>query len=230
MNIKNLLCTVIVPLTLIACGGGGGGGGPSGPVASTNTFNVQTAYTNFARAGFSKTFTVSGSCAGSTSITAAPATTSTTFEGKFAFSGVSVSSTTLTNCTPASSSDTTVSYYDSNLIPMGRSSASKYVVFSGVPVLPTSAKVGDAVVVGTILTYTSSSRATRTGREDVSAVMEPDTATTAILNIVVKTYDASNVLTSTEQDRYRLAADGSLSFVSFDVQYATGSKIRLIGS
>lgn len=141
-----------------------------------------------------------------------------------------MSTSTLTNCTPASSSNTTVNYYDSNLIPVGRSSASEYAVFTAAPVLPTSAKVGDAIIVGSILTYTNSSKTTSTGREDVSAVIEADTATTAILNFVVKTYDGSSVLTSTEQDRYRLAADGTLTFISFDVQYATGSRSRLIGS
>jgi hypothetical protein len=58
-------------------------------------------------------------------------------------------------------------------------------------------------------------------------VIEADTATTAIANLISKKYNASNVLTSTEQDRYRIAADGSLTLISIDIQYANGSTTHL---
>ena len=60
--------------------------------------------------------------------------------------------------------------------------------------------------------------------------MEADTATTAILNLITKTYNTSGILTLTEQDRYRVAADGTLTFISFDLQRSGTSTLRLTGN
>lgn len=72
---------------------------------------------------------------------------------------------------------------------------------------------------GAIEEFTDSGKSTSIGREDVSHVIEADTATTAIVHLVYKDYDPSNVLQSTEQDRYRMAASGTLSLISVDLQY-----------
>lgn len=96
------------------------------------------------------------------------------------------------------------------------------------PVLPVAAKVGDAGILGSMAIYTSSNKSTSAGRLDGSYVIEPDTATTAIGNLIGKTYNTSNVLTSTEQDRYRIATDGSLTLISIDIQYANGSTTHLL--
>lgn len=231
MNKTTSMLLICAALALAACGGGGGGGPAStGPVASANAFNLQSAYANYVRLGSVKTFSISGSCTGSTTLNTAPAATTTTFEGRFAYSAATVSTTTLTNCTPASSSNTLVRYYDSNYMPVGRTGSTQYAIYATAPTIPTSARVGDAGVVGTLTVYTNSSKTVLSEREETSYVVEPDTATTAIVNIITRSYNASNVLTSTEQDRYRIAADGTLSAVSFDIQYANGSTTRLIGN
>ena len=215
-------------LTISACGGGGSSTA-SGPVASTNTFNVRSGYTRLSASGFSKTLAISGTCTGTLTITDAPATTSATFESQSALSGSSVMSATLNGCTPASSISTETRYFDSNYAPLGYSVVGgDYGVWASPAVLPTSAKVGDVAIVGTINKFSNSSRTTSTGRQEISYVIEADTATTAIANLISKSYNSSNTLTSTEQDRYRVAADGSLTLISMDIQYANGSTTHLL--
>lgn len=215
---------------MTACGGGGGGGGSSsGPVTSANTFDIRAGYTRLSASGFTKTLTISGTCSGSFSLTNGPATTATTFEGVAALSGSSVVSVNFSNCTPASNVATETRFFDTNYAPLGYAIVgSDYGVWSTTPTLSTAAKVGDVAVVGTINKYTNSTKSTSAGKQENSYVIEADTATTAIANLISKTYNASNILTSTEQDRYRVAADGSLTLISIDIQYANGSTTHLV--
>jgi len=228
MRTLNFLA-LVMSVALTACGGGGGGGAASGPVTSTNTFDIRSGLARLVANGFSKTLTVSGTCSGTFSRTNGPATTSTTFENNPALSGNSVITINYSNCTPASNVSTATSYYDINYAPLGFASVGgDYGVWSATPTLPTAAKVGDVAVFGTLIKYTNSTKSTYAGKQDASYVIEPDTATIAIANIITKAYNASNVLTFTEQDRYRVAADGSLTLISIDIQNANGSTTRLI--
>ena len=216
-------------LTIAACGGGGDSSGPKAPIASTNSFDISAGYKRISQSGFTKNLNVSGTCTGSFSLTNAPATTPTTFESAAAFSGNSVSSLTLSNCTPASNVATSTRYFDSTYAPLGYSSfGGNYGVWANPAVLPTSAKVGDVAIVGIINLFSNSSKSFITGRQEISYVIEADTATTAIANLISKHYNASNTLTGTEQDRYRVAADGSLTLISMDIQNANGSTTHLL--
>jgi hypothetical protein len=227
MRILKLLAFVM-SVALTACGGGGGGGA-SGPVSSTNTFDIRAGIARLTASGFSTTLTVSGTCSGTFALTSGPATTNTVFEGSAALSRSSVASLTVSNCTPASNVGTTTSYFDSNYVPLGFAIVGgDYGVWTSPPSLPNNARVGDVAVVGTINKYTNSTKSTPSGTQQNSYVIEADTATTAIANLISKTYNASNVLTSTEQDRYRIAADGSLTLISIDIQYANGSTTHLV--
>src|SRR5436309_1513447 len=71
-------------------------------------------------------------------------------------------------------------------------------------------------------------RSVRAGGGTVTYAIEADTATTAILNVIVKTYDTSNALQVTQQSRYRVAADGSLTVLTIDVQYSGPSTAHLL--
>lgn len=219
-------------MLLTACGGGGGGTiAPTGPVASTNTFNMQSGYSRLVSAGYTKTFNLTGTCTGTFTITAGPATTSTTFEGASALSGAEVASFSFVGCTPSTGSTTTTRYFDSNYIPKGNATVGgDYAVYTSTPYISSTARVGDVTIIGTRNRYTSSAKTTSTGRTDETLVLEADTATTAIANIISKTYNASGTLTVTEQDRYRVSADGSLTPIALDVQYANGSTTHLIGN
>ena len=76
--------------------------------------------------------------------------------------------------------------------------------------------VGDTGTIGTTADFTDSSKITLAGKTVVSYVVEPDTASTAIVNLIFKTFDNSENLTSTEQDRYRISSTGALTPVSKD--------------
>ena len=228
-----IILAVTTLSSLVACGGGGGGGStaPTGPVASTNTFNIKSGYSALVSAGYNKTFTLSGSCTGSFVINQGAASTSTTFNGSPSVSGTRLSTITLSNCTPALISETSTNYYDSSYSPLGYAyQGGNYAKYATPVTIPTAAKVGDVVILGTISLFTDAAFTIPNGHVDETYVMEADTATTAIINITDKTYNTSNVLTSTEQDRYKVAADGTLTPYSLDVQYANGSTTHLIGN
>lgn len=228
MRTLNLLI-LVMSAALTACGGGGGGGGASGPVASTNTFDIRAGHARLTANGFTATLAVSGTCSGTFSLTSGPATTNTVFEGAAALSRSSVGTLNVSNCNPASNVGTTTSYFDSNYVPLGYSIVGgNYAVWVSPPSLPVAARVGDVAVAGTVNKYTNSTKSTSAGTEENSYVIEADTATTAIANLISKNYNAAHTLTSTEQDRYRVAADGSLTLISIDIQYANGSTTHLV--
>jgi hypothetical protein len=220
-----VLLSCLAAALLAGCGGGGGGSG--GPIASANAFNVLAAYQSLAASGESTNLNVSGTCAGTASFARGPANTAATFESVSGFSATETIVVNLSNCTPSSSSDTTTQYYDVNYMPLGFSMSDDYGVWAAPPVIPASVHVGDSGALGTIEEFTDSSKSTTTGREQVSYVIEADTAATAIVNLIYKDYDASNVLQSTEQDRYRMSASGTLSLISVDLQFADGRHLVL---
>lgn len=223
-----MLYAIVFALT--ACGGGGGGGNapPTGPVTSTLSFPIQTGYKAILATGLSKNFTVSGSCSGSGTKTSSPATTASTFEGVNGFSASATLTMSLTNCTPSSTAATSTAYYDSNYNPIGMNSVGiNYGVYASF-VMPASVTVGNTGTIGTENLFTNSTKSTSNGYIAQSYVVEADTASTAIFNLITRIYNASSVLTATEQDRYQISASGALTPLSIDIQYANGSTTHLL--
>ncbi|CAG4884403.1 protein of unknown function [Georgfuchsia toluolica] len=221
--------TLVLLITLSGCGGGGGGGGGSrGPVASTLSFPLQTGYKALIVNGLTKSFTVTGSCTGSGTHSTSPANTAATFEGVAGLSATTTLTMSLSNCTPASITDTTLDYYDSNYVPLGNSDvAVGYDVWLTPPSMPTSVTVGATGTIGTKTFYTDSTKATGDGKQITTYVIEADTANTAIVNLISNIYDASDTLIATEQDRYRIDAAGTLTPISADILYADGMHLVL---
>ena len=225
-----ILGALLIGALLAACGGGGGSssGGSTGPVTSPNAFPLASGWQSLVASGQTVRFNSSGTCNGTFSNISAPANVSTTFEGQPALSGVSVISYSFTNCTPSSAVSTETRYYDTNYIPKGISiQGGNYGVYASTPTIPATVHVGDAGVIGTINLYTTSAKTTSAGRIDESYVIESDTATTAIVNVIDKVYNTSGVLTSTEQDRYRMQANGALTAISYDILYSSGTHLIL---
>jgi hypothetical protein len=228
-RILSAITLIIVSLALAACGGGGGGSSSSGPVTSTSSFPVESAYTTLIANGTSKAITISGDCSGTGSRTASAATTPATFEGVAGFSAVGTLTTSSATPCASSSATTYTSYVDTNYVPLGFNSVGvNYGVYLTAPVFPVSAMVGNTGIIGTVTLYTDSTKSTGNGREDLSYVIEPDTASTAIVNVIAKLYNSGSVLTATEQDRFRIAATGALVPISADIQYANTSTLHLI--
>jgi hypothetical protein len=223
-----LFLPIMVYLTSCGNGGGGGGGGSPASVTSTLSFPLQTGEKASIIRGSSTYYAISGTCGGTAS-TASSTPVPATFEG---VSGISSSSTiilNLTNCTPSYNANTYTDYYDSNYVPLGRVVAGgKYSVYLTPPISPASVKIGDTGSIGTLTIYTDSTKTISDGQAVISYVVEPDTANTAIINMIWKFYNSNGVLTSTEQDRSMIAANGTLTNVSSDIQYANGSTTHLV--
>lgn len=194
------------------------------------SFPLQSAYKAILANGIARSFTISGTCSGTGSKTSAPATTAATFEGVAGFSAVGTLTMSLSApCTPSSIAQTFTGYFDNNYVPLGMNSVGvNYGVYLTPPTIPTSVTVGGTGIVGTETLYTDSTKATGNGRIDQSYVIEADTSTTAIVNMIGKIYNAAGTLTATEQDRFRIAATGALTPVSVDIQYANGSTVHLL--
>lgn len=219
---------------LSACGGGGSGASttPTTPtVPAVTSFALQSGYKARLANGNVGNYTVSGTCAGSAAISIS-SPSATTFEGAQALSVVSTITLNFTNCTPASAASTATGYYDSNYNPLGHSvSGTEYGKFLTIPTaLPTSVKVGDTAIYGTETIYTDSTKTTTTGQRNLSYVIEADgtSTSTSIANLITKQFNTANQLLFTQQSRYRMAADGTLTNLSIDVQYSTTSTNHLL--
>jgi hypothetical protein len=222
MNVKYvLLLSAAIALTsgLTGCGGGGS----SGPVSSTDSFPLYTAFTSVAKYGYSYSFTIRDSCSGTGNIAVSAANTPSTFEGVNGFSATETLTMNFTDCIPATLAQTLTSYYDNNYLPLGFNSPGvNYGVFQGAPNIPSAVHVGDTGVIGSENLWTDSTKTTPNGRSDFSYVVKPDTANTAIVDEIIKDYDASNVLEATEQHFWRIDTFGNLTPVTWDIQYANG--------
>jgi outer membrane protein assembly factor BamB len=221
-----VLISLLTAVALTSCGGGGSSSG--GPVTSTLTFPLQSGMKASAAQGYSIDFTVSGTCNGTANLTSSTPIP-TTFEGVAAASSLGTVSLSLSNCTPSYFSSSSTDYYDVNYVPLGTiTSSGEYGVYTTTPAIPVSVKVGDTGTIGTKIYYTNNTKIFSTGQDVISYVIAPDTANTAIVNIVDKSYDSDGILNVTEQDRYRIKADGSLIPVSADIQFANGDTTHFV--
>jgi hypothetical protein len=88
--------------------------------------------------------------------------------------------------------------------------------------------VGSTGTIGTENLYTNSTKSIAAGTQVLSYVIETDTANTAIVNLIIRSFNTSNALTLTQQHRYRIAVTGPLTYISIDIQAANGSTTHLV--
>jgi hypothetical protein len=230
-SIRTLGALTACLLILAGCGGGGGGSGSSGtppPVVSTNTFPMQ-GLKNRVVAGTTENFTVEDACNGTATITSA-VPVADTFEGIQGYSAAQTATAKFSNCAPSTTTVSVTNHYDANYTLIGTSSTSgEYIVYATAPpALPATAKVGDKGTIVTLDKYTNSSKQFRSGKRVVGYEIEPDTATTAIFDLITQDYDINDVATITEHSLYRMAADGSLTLLYNDVQYSPPNARHLL--
>ena len=200
---------------LAACGGGGGS---STPVTSTETFQLRTAYVSYLTdtrsLPFSVTGTISGVNVSGTGTVTQGGIAAATFEGQSA----QVKTTTVTGTLAANGqsvplASTSTAYVDANYSPLGFNGSEYEVVTSSAPI-PITARVNDTAVWYSATRYIGSSKATRTGTTTATFVLEPDTASTALLKIIEVERNTSNTVTSTSTTTFRITPAGNLTRIS----------------
>ena len=198
-------------------------------VTSAASFALQRAYQTRVVAGATDTMTVSGTCSGAATIVAGTPQ-AVTFEGAAAVRTTQTSTLTLTNCTPSTLVITDQLYLDASSTPLGASQVGlDYAKFSAAPTpWPVSVKVGDTGTIATFTTYRNDTKAMITGRRVMTYVVEADSTTTAIVNVISKSYNTTDQLLLNKQERYRIDSAGTLELLSIDVQYSITSTVQLV--
>lgn len=215
-TIKLLIATASVAL-LAACGGGGGGGGTPAPVASTSTFPLLTVLANTLQAA-SNTYSISGTVNGVAVTGSGTVTRGALSSGTFEGSAAQQRTTTATGSIVANGqtiplNSSSIDWYNSNYSPVGSSGGEDYVVVVGSAVIPATVRVNDTATVYTANRYSNSSKTFLRGTETVSYVVEADTASTALLTLILTEKSTSNTVTSTSTQQVRITPAGTFTRV-----------------
>ncbi|MBK9347466.1 MAG: hypothetical protein IPN06_14230 [Burkholderiales bacterium] len=226
-----------IAVFLVACGGGGGSASPTAP--SATAFPLRAAIDAVTRDGETFTLTATGTaateatdgrCSGSMRQTSSPANVSTSFRGQPVLASTHTSTATLDSiCSSTSASSTqSTNYYDTRYTPVATVHGDgSYTVWDSTPTLPDTARVGDSGPIGTMTEYTSAGAVS--GSSAYSYVIEADTASTALFNMVLRYYDTAGKLSLTSQTRRQLNPEGTAApVVSWDIQSAESSGIHLV--
>jgi hypothetical protein len=196
------------------------------------TVPAQSAVINWEKAANSQIFATytSNGCVGSLASAKTNGTSQTAlFEGAYRPYSTTTTTISYSNCTPAKTTGVTQSFTDSNYIPFGYSISSGspannayYGLYSSTPNFPVSLTAGASGTIGTVNRYTSSTKSVSAGKAVVTYTSTAETSTTLLLNLVETVYDASNILTYTEIDTYRITTSGVATLLGGKVTYANG--------
>lgn len=211
--IKTLVA--VSTLALMTACGGGGGGGSSGPVASTDTFPLTTILANSLQSS-SNSFTVSGTSSGTAITGSGSATRGSLSAGTFEGAAAQQRTTTVTgsitaNGTTVPLNSSSVSWVDSNNVPLGESGGTDYIVVTGTPTIPATVRVNDTGTLYTANRYSNSTKSVLRGTLTVTYVVEADTASTALLTLIRTEKDNSSTTTSTDSAQVRITPAGGLT-------------------
>lgn len=214
-----LLFSTIVGL--VACGGGGLA---SGPVASTEVFQLRTAYTNSLKASQSS-FSVNGTASKNGKVVALTGSGTVTYSdltsGFYGGNPALLQTTTVTGSAqgngitfPVASKST--SYFNSNYEMLGNSTDAGYSerVTNSPSLPPLTAKVGDSGALWTFNTYSDSTKSSLIGKTVYSYVIEPDTASTALLKVIFDVYDNASKKLGNGSIVFKITPVGGISRVS----------------
>lgn len=221
---------VVLAGFLTACGGGGDGNTWS-PVASTEVFQLKTAWDNMARDTTTRSFSLSGTNVGGalsgTGTLAQDGLFGTVFEGIAAqqkTTGVVavITRTYLGTSTTMTLRVSTNSYYDGNYLPLGTSSSDDYTVVDGGVSIPQTARIGDSGTAYSEKRYADSSKSTLLGTTTYTYSLQADTASTAIARIVGVEKDNGGTPIGTQTLLYRITPAGTATLTVETIEDGTG--------
>lgn len=185
------------------------------------SFDYKTALQNRILKGASKTFNVSGDCKGTFSLTDSPAA-KTTWNGQSVYAVGTTEIVNIPNCNIGfSGTQSSITYYDMNFVELAKShSNGTYSEYAKI-LQPTSVKVSDTGTLGTWTHWNNTSKSEKYEIDIHSYIVEADTPTSVMFNIIDRTYPASNnQLEITSQLRFKLTSTGELDLFSVTVDFA----------
>jgi hypothetical protein len=212
-----LVASLAITATLVACGGGGDSG-PAAPVVSTESYQFRNVYVNYITTSQTKQYTISGTSSGvavtGTGVVTFGNVSPANFEGRAVLSrSVTATGSLVVNGQSVPLNTTSTAYFDSNYNPVGGVSTEYEVINSTPPSIPQTVKIGDTGILYTFNRYPTSTKAFSLGTNTVSYVIEPDTATTALVTIIGTEKDTSGKLTSSSSAVFRATASGNITLV-----------------
>ena len=92
--------------------------------------------------------------------------------------------------------------------------------------VPKEEKDEKAVDIVTLNSFLDDSMTKPIGQRRLSYKIEADTVNTAIANLITTGYDTAGKVSSTQQSRYRMTPDGTLTLLSIDVEFS--NQVHLI--
>jgi hypothetical protein len=243
MKCKIWTFTLSALLTLSGCGSSGedwASKDPSALATSTNSFDIAAAWTQLNLTPNTKQMSTSGTCSGTFIIsnTAATYVSSTDLYNFTTINGL------YQRCSPEFANWQGLQYYNSvHYFKYQNFKLSNFLYnYQGAPNIwrapanfPFSAKVGDSGLIGVLDNYTNANQTTKAGVEEWRYVIEQNTATTVVFNLIVNAYDTTTSSTATdylsapiiqtEQYRYVVTANNTMTLRSYDVERPDGFKI-----
>ncbi len=180
---------------------------------STPTYDVMMVFKNKFMTGFSKTQVISGDCTGTFSKTNAPAV-KTTWNGQAVYAVATTEITTSSTCASLTGVKTSVTYFDMDFVELATTNSDgTYSDFVG-PSRPGLVKVGDTGSLGTWSNWKDATKKIKNDTDQITYVIEPDSASSVIFNRVDRTYDNNNILKRTTQIKFRVTAAGDFDWIS----------------
>ena len=229
------LAGALTAALLAGCGGGGGDAGTT-PTGNVVAFPLQAGYKALIKNGYSIDFDVTGSCTGTaTQVNQKPVDDS--FEGTAGVHSVaSTQSVSLPGCgsaVPDIITATATDYFgadpDADYASLGSAiPGAEYGVYQTPAIFPVSVKVGDSGSYGTEILYSDSSKAQVTGQAVRTWRVDADTASTANVTLTTQVFHPASQLDYTQQSRYRIGADGMLTIIGVDIQFAGTNALHLV--
>ena len=214
------IAILVAPLLLAGCGGGGAGDTP--PTTSAETYQTRAAWVNSVSESGTRGFTISGSVNGVAVSGSGSATfgalAGSVFEGRPALSRTTVLTGSLVAGGQTLPWGSTQAFHvDANYLPLGRV-ADEYWLVTGTPAIPQTARVNDAGTLYTFNRYTSSSKTVLLGTGSVGYAVQPDTASTALLRVVITDRPSGGAVSATTIATFRMTPAGSLTRLTEEFQ------------
>jgi len=216
INKLKLLTATAVLILLSACGGGGGG--VSGPVAATESFSLTKMWANMLTTPSTNNVTIQGTLNSGADPVTGTGTISFSNLSAGTFEGKPAQKQTQTNAVSLVSKGQTIpvndkidNWVDSNYTPNGESGYEDYIVVTALGTIPSAARINDTGNLYTANRYASSTKAVLRGTRTASYVVEADTASTALVSLILEDKNTSNVTTSKSTLQLRITPTGAFT-------------------